>query len=82
MQRLEVIQSRSDCFWGQPDNPRREAQAALVKAALDEAGFDVDITPTVGWSAFTTDSKFDAAFHAWGKGSLLQAGIYASSKLA
>ena len=67
-------------LWGQPDNPRREAQAALVKAALDEAGFDVDITPTVGWSAFTTDSKFDAAFHAWGKGSLLQAGIYAEFK--
>jgi peptide/nickel transport system substrate-binding protein len=67
-------------LWGQPSNDRRAAQAALVKAGLAEAGFDVDITPTAGWSAFTTDSKFDAAFHAWGKGALLQAGIYAEFK--
>jgi peptide/nickel transport system substrate-binding protein len=67
-------------LWGQPSNDRRAAQAALVKAGLAEAGFDVDITPTTGWSAFTTDSKFDAAFHAWGKGALLQAGIYAEFK--
>jgi peptide/nickel transport system substrate-binding protein len=67
-------------LWGQPSNTRRAAQAALVKAGLAEAGFDVDITPTQGWSAFTTDSKFDAAFHAWGKGSLLQAGIYSEFK--
>jgi peptide/nickel transport system substrate-binding protein len=52
-------------LWGQPNNARRAAEAALVKAALAKAGFDVNTAGTSGWSAYLDSSKFDAAFFAW-----------------
>jgi peptide/nickel transport system substrate-binding protein len=67
-------------LWGAPSNTRRAAQAALVKAELAEAGFDVNITPTSGWSAFLADSDFDAQFYAWVKTSLTQVGNFSSYK--
>jgi peptide/nickel transport system substrate-binding protein len=67
-------------LWGAPSNTRRAAQSALVKAELAEAGFDVNITPTSGWSAFLADSDFDAQFYAWVKTSLTQVGNFSSYK--
>ncbi len=67
-------------LWGAPSNTRRAAQAALVKAELAQAGFDVNITPTSGWSAFLADSEFDAQFYAWVKTSLTQVGNFSSYK--
>jgi peptide/nickel transport system substrate-binding protein len=67
-------------LWGQPSNTRRAAQAALLKAGVAQAGFDIDITPKQGWSAFLADSDYDVAFYAWGKGSLTQVGNFNSYK--
>jgi peptide/nickel transport system substrate-binding protein len=61
---------------------RRASQAALVKAELAEAGFQVNLNPKSNWSALLTDSTYDAAFYAWGKGALLQTGNFASYKSA
>jgi peptide/nickel transport system substrate-binding protein len=61
---------------------RRASQAALVKAELAEAGFQVNLNPKSNWGALLTDSAYDAAFYAWGKGSLLQTGNFASYKSA
>lgn len=61
---------------------RRASQAALVKAELAEAGFQVNLNPKSNWGALLTDSTYDAAFYAWGKGSLLQTGNFASYKSA
>ena len=61
-------------LFGQPSNARRVAQAALVKAELAKAGFDVDTTPTSGWSSFLDDTKFDVAFFAWVKSAAFQSG--------
>jgi len=52
-------------LWGSPSNTRRAAEAALVKAALAKAGFDVTVTGTSGWGGHLDDSKFDAGFFAW-----------------
>jgi peptide/nickel transport system substrate-binding protein len=59
---------------------RRASQAALVKAELAEAGFQVNLNPKSNWGALLTDSTYDAAFYAWGKGALLQTGNFASYK--
>lgn len=61
-------------LFGQPSNARRVAQAALAKAEWAKAGFDVDVTPTSGWSAFLKDPKYDAAFFAWVKSAAFQSG--------
>ena len=61
---------------------RRASQAALVKAELAEAGFQVNLNPKSNWGALLTDSTYDAAFYAWGKSALLQTGNFASYKSA
>ena len=61
-------------LFGQPSNTRRVSQAALAKAEWAKAGFDVDVTPTSGWSSYLEDPKFDAAFFAWVKSAILQSG--------
>jgi len=61
-------------LFGQPSNARRVAQAALAKAEWAKAGFDVDVTPTQGWSSFLEDPKYDAAFFAWVKSAAFQSG--------
>ena len=61
-------------LFGQPNNSRRVSQAALAKAEWAKAGFDVDVTPTSGWSSFLEDPKFDAAFFAWVKSAAFQSG--------
>ena len=67
-------------LWGQPSNTRRAAQAALVKAELAKAGFDVDVTPKQGWSAFLEDNTYDASFYAWIKSAITQSGNFSSYK--
>ena len=59
---------------------RRADQAALVKAELAKAGFQVNLNPKSNWSAILTESTHDAAFYAWGKSALLQTGNFASYK--
>jgi peptide/nickel transport system substrate-binding protein len=61
---------------------RRASQAALVKAELAEAGFQVNLNPKSNWGALLTDSTYDAAFYAWGKSALLQTGNFSSYKSA
>lgn len=61
-------------LFGQPSNSRRVSQAALAKAEWAKAGFDVDVTPTAGWSSFLEDPKYDAAFFAWVKSAAFQSG--------
>ena len=61
-------------LFGQPSNARRVAEAALLKAEAAKAGFDVDVTPTSGWSSYGKSVKYDAAFFAWVKSSALQSG--------
>jgi peptide/nickel transport system substrate-binding protein len=61
-------------LFGQPSNTRRVAEAALLKAEAAKAGFDVDVTPTSGWSSYGKDPKFDAAFFAWVKSAAFQSG--------
>jgi peptide/nickel transport system substrate-binding protein len=61
-------------LFGAPSNSRRVSQAALAKAEWAKAGFDVDVTPTAGWSSFLEDPKFDAAFFAWVKSAAFQSG--------
>ena len=55
-------------------NSRRASQAALAKAEWAKAGFDVDATPTTGWSSYLDDPRWDAAFFAWVKSAILQSG--------
>ena len=59
---------------------RRADQAALVKAELAKAGFQVNLNPKANLGALLTDSAYDAAFYAWGKGALLQTGNFAEYK--
>jgi peptide/nickel transport system substrate-binding protein len=61
-------------LFGQPSNTRRVAEAALLKAEAAKAGFDVDVTPTSGWSSYGKDPKFDVAFFAWVKSAAFQSG--------
>lgn len=65
-------------LWGQPSNQRRASEAALVKAALAKAGFDVTTTGTSGWSRFLNDNSFDAQFFAWCPSSVTQTGTNAN----
>lgn len=65
-------------LWGQPSNQRRASEAALVKAALAKAGFDVTATGTPGWSGFLDDNSFDAQFFAWCPSSVTQTGTNAN----
>ena len=65
-------------LWGQPNNSRRASEAALVKAALAKAGFDVNTTGTSGWSGFLDDNSFDAQFFAWCPSSVTQTGTNAN----
>lgn len=67
-------------LWGSPSNTRRADEAALVKAEVAKAGFDVTTTPTSGWSSFLGDPKFDVQFYAWSKTALTQAGNFGSFK--
>jgi len=59
---------------------RRASQAALVKAELAEAGFQVNLNPKANWSSILTSSDYDVAFFAWGKSALLQTGNFAEYK--
>ena len=52
-------------LWGVPSNARRASEAALVKAELAKAGFDVTATGTPGWGGKLDDNSFDAEFFAW-----------------
>ena len=61
-------------LFGQPSNSRRVSQAALAKAEWAKAGFDVDVTPTSGWSSFLEDPKYDVSFFAWVKSAAFQSG--------
>lgn len=61
-------------LFGQPSNTRRVAEAALLKAEAAKAGFDVDVTPTSGWSKYGKDPKYDVAFFAWVKSAAFQSG--------
>ena len=65
-------------LWGQPSNTRRASSAALVKAALAKAGFDVDATGTSGWSGFLDSNNYDAQFFAWCPTSTSQTGTNAN----
>jgi len=65
-------------LWGQPSNQRRASEAALVKAALAKAGFDVNTTGTSGWSGFLDDNSFDAQFFAWCPSTVTQTGTNAN----
>jgi len=61
-------------LFGAPSNTRRVSQSQLAKAEWAKAGFDVDVTPTSGWSSYLEDPKYDAAFFAWVKSAILQSG--------
>lgn len=61
-------------LFGQPSNTRRVSEAALAKASVAQAGFDMDVTPTSGWSSHTKEAKYDLAFFAWVKSAILQRG--------
>ena len=65
-------------LWGQPSNQRRASEAALVKAALAKAGFDVNTAGTSGWSGYLDDNSYDAAFFAWCPSSVTQTGTNAN----
>ena len=61
-------------LFGAPSNTRRVSEAALAKASVAQAGFDMDVTPSSGWSSFTKDANYDLAFFAWVKSAILQRG--------
>jgi peptide/nickel transport system substrate-binding protein len=61
-------------LFGAPSNTRRVSQSQLAKAEWAKAGFDVDVTPTSGWSSYLEDPKYDVAFFAWVKSAILQSG--------
>ncbi len=61
-------------LFGQPTNTRRVSEAALLKAAEAAVGFNVNTTPTSGWSAHLAENKWDAEFYAWSQSSIVQAG--------
>ncbi len=65
-------------LWGQPSNTRRAAEAALVKAELAKAGFNVINTGTSGWGGQLDNNSFDAAFFAWCPTSTSQTGTNAN----
>ena len=59
-------------LFGSPSNTRRAAEAAIMKAGLAKAGFDLDITPTSGWSTKLNNNDHDFQFYAWAKSALTQ----------
>jgi peptide/nickel transport system substrate-binding protein len=61
-------------LYGQPSNARRASEAALLKAAEAKVGFDVNTTPTQGWSAHLNENKWDLEFFAWNASAIVQAG--------
>ena len=61
-------------LFGQPSNTRRVSESQLVKAAEAKVGFNVNITPTSGWSAHLSENKWDAEFFAWSASSIQQQG--------
>ena len=61
-------------LFGQPSNTRRVSESQLVKAAEAAVGFNVNITPTSGWSSHLSENKYDAQFFAWSQSSVTQAG--------
>jgi peptide/nickel transport system substrate-binding protein len=61
-------------LYGQPSNSRRASEAALIKAAEAKIGFDVNTTPTSGWSAHLNENKWDLEFFAWNASAIVQAG--------
>ena len=65
-------------LFGQPSNTRRVNEAALVKTEEAKAGFNVDTTPTAGWSGYLDDNSFDAQFFAWCPSSVAQTGTNAN----
>ncbi len=61
-------------LWGQPSNTRRASEAALAKAAVAKAGFDLTAVGTQGWSNFLDSAAYDAEFFAWVKSAVTQKG--------
>lgn len=59
-------------LFGQPSNTRRVSESQLLKAAEAAVGFNVNITPTSGWSAHLPENQYDAEFFAWSASSLTQ----------
>ena len=61
---------------------RRIQQAALAKAELAKAGFDVTWTADPRWSLKLDDPTYDVAFYAWSQSSVSQAGTNANYETA
>ena len=60
------------------NNPRRAAQALLIKANAAKCGFDVQNDVQVNWSPLLRDSKYDATFFAWAATTTAQGTIRAN----
>jgi peptide/nickel transport system substrate-binding protein len=60
------------------NNPRRAAQALLLKANAAKCGFDVQNDVQVNWSPLLRESKYDATFFAWAATSTAQGSIRAN----
>jgi peptide/nickel transport system substrate-binding protein len=60
------------------NNPRRAAQALLIKANLIKCGFDVQNDIVVNWSPELRNSKYDATFFGWAATSTAQGSIRAN----
>lgn len=60
------------------NNPRRAAQALLLKANAAKCGFDVQNDVQVNWSPLLRDSKYDATFFAWAATTTAQGTIRAN----
>lgn len=65
-------------LWGQPNNARRAAEAALIKAEVEKAGFNLNANGTSGWSGQLASNSYDAAFFAWCPTSTSQTGTNAN----
>jgi len=60
------------------NNPRRAAQALLIKANLAKCGFNVENDIVVNWSPELRNSKYDATFFGWAATSTAQGSIRAN----
>ena len=60
------------------NNPRRAAQALLIKANAAKCGFDVVNDVQVDWSPKLRESKYDATFFGWAASSTAQGTIRAN----
>ncbi len=56
-------------LFGNPDNTRRVAQSALIKAAVAKAGINLNVQPQTGWGGKIGTAPFDVAGFAWSKSS-------------